>query len=239
MTMDVTDLGAVADSAFTDFGTALQGAGVDVGRAWQQVQGHKAELEAAASQTASSIEALQDDQWMDATQKAARIRLLQDVYDSARIASMRGMAEGLAQTRAALTESAKADLAPGEPMARMLLQKEIDMKLSMVRGSYLQTLFEMARDPRLTAEVAAYGPMKLEANNEREVASRLVPGILASVPGMTPKSQAARSALKKLDRAQGTVVAIEQSTAARVARAAKPRPPATGTYKPDTLRPRI
>ncbi len=232
-------LGEAADAAFNAFGTRLQGAGVDVGAAYQQLLVHKASLTQAASTAADAITSTMDDEFMPADQKQYRIRLAQDVFDSVELAATKGMQDGFKALREFLTQAAQADLTPAEPGERALIRQELDLELAGVSGSILNRLFELARNPRYTAEIASgYGRLKLMANKEGEFANRLVHGIIASIPGTSQKAKAARVALDALNatKVEGHIGGLLHSARARVAAAGKPRP--VSGYQADTLIPR-
>jgi predicted RecA/RadA family phage recombinase len=240
MAVDLATLGDHADAAFQDFGRTLEGAGVEVGNAWQQVMAHKSSLSVAASSAADSINALLDDeahQFMPADQKAYRIKLAQDVYDSVEKAASRGMSEGIAALRASLEAAAQADLKTGDAAERALVREEIAMAIAAApKGATVtQTLYGLMRDPKYTAEIASgYGALLLQRAGEDS--RNLMRDLVASVPGTTPKAQAARAALKALNATQGHVGGLIRAAKSKVEAASKPRP-ATG-YRPDTIRPR-
>lgn len=215
----MTDLAELADQAFTDFGAALKGSGVEADQAWRQVLSHRQTLELGSQQTEATLTEIAElPPYVTRDERNYKTQLQLDIFDSVEKASTKGMQEGFTQLRAALELAARSDMTPSSDSAgRALLRQDID---NLVAGNkdagVLTALTTLAMNPKYRNEVAEYGPGLLRAAGYGALADRLVPTIIAGTPGTTPKAQAARTALKALDKAVGHVAGISHSARKRV-----------------------
>jgi hypothetical protein len=214
--MPAPDLSALADTAFTDLGAALKGAGVEADSGWHAIRANRQNLELGGEQTANTLSDVNAELFTTPDVKQLKTQMALDIFDSVEKASVRGMTEGFAQLRSTLEKAAQGDLTPADPTTRTLLRQDIDALLAS-NGGGAAGLLRLAADPKYAAEIAAYGPIVLAKEGMGNRVPEIMRAILASVPATTPKAQAARLALRKLDQASGHVTGITFTARQRVA----------------------
>lgn len=246
--MDDPRLGleAVATAAYLELGAAINGAGVDTGRAFSAFETARAQADAAASTTADIISKLNDPEtadlaikFMPAAEKAARIADAQSVYDTVSKVAAQNMDAALDVLESVLSAAAMSDLARDtDAGARLLTRQDIDAALVGIKGTIFPVLLSLAQSsPEIAKELASgYGAAKLKANGEGAMVSRLLPTLMAALPGATPKAQAARRALATLAKTRGAMTGTIHAGRAKV-EAASARRINPHAFRPDTIRP--
>jgi len=246
----MSDTEAMADAAYDEYGALLQRAGVDAGLEYGAIMKTKANLAAQMEQITSALADLDADEYMPEAVRLQRMRDLKDMGELLVQASERQLNQWWAEHEATLERAAMSDLVRDEPAEEVLIRQELDRYLAaatkqpeQVLGvpyrpgqTVKEALLALIRsNPRYAATVAGdYGRMLLSPADHAELTklARL------TMPGTTPKAQAARAALAGLKQAKGHTVGLTFAARQKLSAALTPKPAQPGRYRPDTIIPR-
>ncbi len=239
------------DQSSGTFGQAMEGVAKDEHghftpeyREWHAVRNIKPNLDAAAEQFESGVEAIRDKPMLPADHKARMVADAKYLYDVAEAQAVKDFQAGIARVKAGLqgTYASKVHVAEN-PADRQLVREEIAQTVQMVpRGQTvtraLQLLVES--DPaRYVAELSGpYGANLMKLHGEPENHGAIARLGLALLPD-TGKSQPASAALSAMQasRIEGMALALRAPARARVDAALAPKAQERGVYRPDTIRP--
>ncbi|MDQ6878317.1 MAG: hypothetical protein M3082_11645 [Candidatus Dormibacteraeota bacterium] len=230
-------------AAMNAFAVPEDGVIPQVFRDWQQVQGAEAQLHQLSTQVADGLQSVLDDPTLHPEERDNRHRQNKDLFDAAERQTTKDFQASIARVKSGLTESATSDFKLAEPSERALIRAEID-KLAAAATvppasgygegyrpgkSMLGALTDIVKSNpgRYGAEVSDYATTLMTAAGEGEMIKALKVNVMLLTPANSPKSQAARAALRAMEasKIEGMPAALSFVARQRVAAVGQPAQP--------------
>jgi hypothetical protein len=242
-------LSSAAQAAFTQFGAAIRGSGVDAATDWQAVEVAASVLDKLGRDTADGIRNIQENATLPEFEKRVRINELNELHANMSRLANRDLEASVAKVESSLLEAQRV-IPESDPFGQMMVRNEIDQLVAAYPHSpekpgkpMLVILQEIAQQsPRYAAEIAGqYGKVKLTASGEAQFAQDLFKNVVTLASADTPKAQAAKNALNVMTqlKVKGHMPGISIASRYRVEAANQPAKPAgRPAWTPDTIIPR-
>lgn len=241
----IESMDSVADAKFHDLENVSSGASAPALQLIQQLQYDKAAWRGAAGAAESTINDLLDNpdhQFMSVEEKTARIAKATRDFNEAHAVSERTLRSRLTILESVAIADAESDLELAPAADRALIRDDIRAAIAARPKdcSVAGVLYELATsDPKkYAAEMVKddFAVRLLKSVGEAPAAANLRAGIIDRTPGSSKQAQAGRALLKAIPQVIGAIGGVKYAQAARVEKAAKPRP--SSGYQLDTLIPR-